>query len=72
MANIRYWHLKDPTLPEEFKKIRQVFLEEAKEPRKRNESLHDYLLRKSIKCWCRKCKTEEVEEMNKKNEQLIV
>lgn len=41
----------------DFPKVYEVFFE-MKQPtstRKRNESLHDYLLRIQADCWCRVC-----------------
>lgn len=60
----RVWSLDEADLPAEFHVMREIFLGPAKRPdpaiavsdRKRNESLHDYFVRKGWFCPCRVCK----------------
>lgn len=72
----KLWHLDDADLPAEFHRIRTIFLGPAKKPlpadlRKRNESLHDYLTRRSIKCPCRNCRQVQKMAAEAANETLL-
>jgi len=68
MQTIKWWDLKDPKLPQELHKIRDVFIGPI-DDRRRGESLHSYLIRKNIQCFCKNCR---IELMNKKNAQLEI
>ena len=55
----KVYNLNDEDLPEDLFIIRNIFLTKDK-----NESLHDYFIRKNITCFCPKCrkKTESIEK----------
>lgn len=71
MAQARLWKVDDPDLPENLHMIREVFMKPAEEPkrepvvqkdgRKEGESLHDYFMRKGIKCFCNQCRGKNVQ-----------
>ena len=63
---VRVYRLTDPDLPENLKPIKDIFMgdvketPEVKDPREPGESLHDYLTRKNIKCFCNDCRKKAV------------
>lgn len=54
MAKTRLWRLTDKDLPKQFHIIRDVFIAGPRQP---GESLHDYFMRRGIKCFCPKCRS---------------
>jgi hypothetical protein len=44
---------------------------ELKDTRKHNESLHDYLTRKGINCFCNACRSSLKESIKQKNKTLL-
>lgn len=64
----RVYRLSDPDLPEELNTIKEIFGEAPEEPkstREPGEGLHDYFMRKGIKCFCNICRgTENVQKNN--------
>jgi hypothetical protein len=85
MSEMRIWHLDEADLPEIAWPVRDVFMEKRerrpeptvlpndlkKSDRGRNENLHDYLTRKGIKCFCRKCVADRKREAMANNEKLL-
>ena len=76
---VKVWELEDPKLPKELFYLKDIFLAKIKkEPeakprgdRKPGESLHDYLTRKNIPCFCRPCQTERKAKAQENNATLI-
>lgn len=57
----RVYHLTDPDLPENLNTVRDVFLGKEAAPENLNtrepgEGLHDYFMRKGLKCFCPDCR----------------
>lgn len=56
----RVYRLTDEDPPENLHHIKKIFLDETPEEpqstREPGESLHDYLTRKGIKCFCKVCR----------------
>lgn len=64
------WDLKDPMLPENLYPVRDVFLGKQNS-RKEGESLHDFYIRKGVKCPCRNCNKERKAEALKNQETMF-
>lgn len=61
MTQVKVWTINDPDLPKELHKVREVFSQppKQKEPlstRGEKEGLHDYFMRKGLKCFCPDCR----------------
>lgn len=82
---MKIWELDEADLPEIAWPVREVFMQRRerrpepialpndlkKSDRGRNESLHDYLTRKNIKCFCRQCVAANKKASDANNEKLL-
>lgn len=53
---MRLYTIYDKDLPNNLKTVRDIFEPKESGERKVTESLHDYLTRKKIKCFCPECR----------------
>lgn len=60
----RVYNLTDKDLPDNLLLVREVFLNEVLNSRKRGESLHQYFTRKGFKCFCKACSRKRELERN--------
>lgn len=73
----KVWSLDEADLPKELHYLRDIFLvkkERVPQPRgdrKPTESLHDYLTRKNISCFCRSCNAERKAKLTEANATLV-
>lgn len=71
MTKVRVYNLDDEDLPKKLHHLRDIFLRKSEEGRKPGEPLHDFLMRRNIACFCRKCRAER-EQKAKENNATIV
>lgn len=63
MSSKKAWTINDPDLPEDLHLIREIMSQPPKpkvlNTRKEKEGLHDYFMRKGLKCFCPDCRIKE-------------